>query len=91
VRIHPEEALPNYDKYWIDYYLCYPDKDALSEYENRFRERWNNETYISKVLGDYDLRYKQFNENSHKKIELKKWETLEDALLKMGISLIPKS
>ena len=91
IRIHPEEALPNYDKYWIDYYLCFPDKDALSEYENRFRGRWNNETYISKVLWDYDLRYKQFKENSHKKIELRKWETLEDVLLKMGTPLIPKN
>ncbi len=31
VWIHPEEILPYYDKYNIDYYLCFPSKEALSE------------------------------------------------------------
>lgn len=90
VRIHPEEALPQYDKYGIDYTLCFPSKEALSEYENRFRERWNNETYIRKVIDSYDKRYEQFKSNPHKKIELSIWETLEDILLKMDFPLIPK-
>ncbi len=90
VWIHPEEALPYYDKYWIDYYLCFPTKDALGEYEKRFRERGNNETYIDKVISSFTHRYQQFIENPHKKIELSKWETLEDALLKMKLKLIPK-
>ena len=88
VWIHPEEALPYYDKYWIDYYLCFPTKDALEDYEARFRWRGNNETYIDKVLSSYDKRYQQFIDNSHKKIELLKWETLENALLKMWFQLI---
>jgi hypothetical protein len=29
-------------------------------------------------------------ENPHKKILLSKWETLEDALIKMKLKLIPK-
>lgn len=90
VRIHPEEALPQYDKSWIDYYLCFPTKEALNEYEIRFRERWNNETYIRKVIDSYDKRYQQFKNNPHKKIELSIWETLEDVLLNKDFPLIQK-
>jgi len=91
VWIHPEEALPYYDQYGIDYYLCFPSKDALSEYENRFIKRGNTKEYIDRVIGSYDKRYDQFINNKHKKIELSKGETLEDALLKMNIRLINKS
>ena len=42
VWIHPEEVLPYYDKYGIDYYLCFPNKEALFEYETRFINRGNS-------------------------------------------------
>lgn len=85
VWIHPEEALPNYDKYEIEYYLCFPYKDALYEYKERFLNRGNTKEYIDRVIGDYDKRYEQFMSNPHKKILLKKGETLEDILKKDGI------
>ena len=80
VWIHPEEALPNYDKYGIEYYLCFPYKNALSEYGERFLNRGNTREYIDRVIGDYDKRYEQFMSNPHKKLLLKKGETLEDVL-----------
>lgn len=88
VWIHPEEALPYYDEYGLDYYLCFPYKDALQEYKERFINRGNTKEYIDKVIGSYDKRYEQFMNNSHNKIMLSKGETLEDALVKMNIKLI---
>lgn len=88
VWIHPEEILPYYDINNIDYYLCFPTKEALKEYENRFIGRGNNRKYIDKVLGSYDKRYQQFKSNPHKHIEISLGETLESALIKMGIDLI---
>lgn len=90
VWIHPEEILPEYDKNNIDYILAFPSKEALSEYRERFLDRGNNEEYIEKVLGNYDLRYEQFISSIHDKIELKKGETLEDALISRGYKLIGK-
>lgn len=88
VWIHPEEILPYYDINNIDYYLCFPTKDALKEYKNRYINRGNNKDYINKILNNYDLRYAQFKANPHKHIELSLGETLESALIKMGIDLI---
>ena len=90
VWIHPEEILPFYDKYGIDYYLCFPSREALAEYEERFINRGNTREYINKVLKDYDKRYNQFTNNSHKKVELSIGETLEDALLRLKYKLIDK-
>ena len=87
VWIHPEEILPYYDINNIDYYLCFPNKDALKEYEDRFINRGNNKEYINKVLSNYDERYNQFKSNPHKHIELSCGETLENALIKLGIDL----
>lgn len=87
VWINPEEALQYYEENNIDYYLCFPSKEALKEYESRFINRGNNKDYIDKVLSSYDIRYNQFKTNPHKKIELECGETLEMALLKMGIEL----
>ncbi len=90
VWIHPEEILPYYEDYNIDYYLCFPSKEALGEYRERFINRGNSTEYINRVLNSYDKRYMQFINNPHKKIELSVGETLEDALLKMNFRLIKK-
>lgn len=90
VWIHPEEILPYYDKYDIDYYLCFPNKEAVCEYKDRFINRGNTQEYIDKVLSSFDKRYIQFINNSHKKIILLPGETLEDALLKKNYTLIKK-
>ena len=88
VWIHPEEIIPYYDMNDIDYWLCFPSKEALIEYENRFISRGNNKEYIDKVLNDYEKRYNQFKSNPHRHIELSLGETLEIALIKMGVNLI---
>ena len=81
VWIHSDEILPIYEKYGIDYYLCFPSKDALKEYKNRFIKRGNNMDYIENIFNSYDKRYEQFKNNKHFKIELGKGKTLEDYLL----------
>lgn len=87
VWIHPKEILPYYDYYNIDYYLCFPSKEAISEYKDRFINRGNNQEFINKVINSYDKRYVDFINNPHKKIVLSKGETLEDALIKMDFKL----
>ena len=87
VWVHPEEILPLYEENNIDYVLCFPEMSAISIYEERFNKRGNSENYIRKVIDSYPERYKEFMENEHEKIILKGDETLEDALLKMGIAL----
>ena len=83
--------MPYYDMYGLDYYLCFPYKDALQEYEEKFINCSNTKEYIDKVIRSYDRRYEQFMNNSHKEIILSKGETLEDALLRMNIKLISKN
>ena len=90
VWIHPEEILPEYEKHNIDYILAFPSKEALKGYRERFITRGNNSEYIERVIGNYDLRYKQYTSSKHKKIELQEGETLEDALLRLGYRLIKK-
>lgn len=87
VWLHPEEILPYYEANNIDYYLCFPNKEALKEYEDRYITRGNNQDYIHKVLSSYEKRYSQFKLNPHKHIELSLGETLETALIKMEIKL----
>ena len=90
VWIHPEEILPIYDENEIDYLLAFPEKEALEEYEKRFRDRGNNSEYINRVLSNYDLRYSQFTESKHEKIILQCGETLEDAMIRLGAELKTK-
>ena len=90
VWIHPEEILPIYDESQIDYLLAFPEREALVDYEERFRGRGNNVYYINKVLSNYDLRFKQFTESKHAKIILQRGETLEDAMIRLGYDLITK-
>lgn len=87
VWLHPDQILPYYDYYNIDYYLCFPSKEAFSEYKDRFINRGNNQEFINRVINSYDKRYNEFINNPHKKIELSLGETLEDALLKMDFKL----
>lgn len=81
VWIHPD-VLEIYDKNNITYSLCYPNKESLQFYENRYIGRWNNQKYIDKVLWSYDRRYDEFWSNKNQKIILNWDETLEDYLLK---------
>ena len=91
VWIHPD-ILEIYDKYNISYIICYPEKEALKIYKQRFISRGNNKEYIDKVTDPkkFDIRTKQWNENPSQKIILRGNQTLEDYLIKKGCQLIEK-
>lgn len=89
VWVHPD-VLEIYDNENIPYIICYPCKEALEEYKQRFIKRGNNEDYINKVINTYDLRVQQWNEKSNKKIILGCNETLEDYLINHDYELILK-
>lgn len=79
-----------YEKNNIDYKICYPSKEALKSYRQRYVERGNSEYWIERVLAFYDFCVKELESNSHEKIVLKKDENLESYLLSKGYTLIPK-
>lgn len=89
VWIHPP-VLDIYDKYNIKYTLCYPEKDAIEYYRQRYIQRGNNQEYISKVVDTYEVRKKEFDERDVPKIILKGNETLEDYLINAGYKLIKR-
>ncbi len=89
VWIHPD-VLKIYDENNIDYVLCYPNKDSLKIYEQRYKERGNNEEYIERVINTYDMRLNQFKEKNVSQIILKGNETLEDYLLNHNYKLVKR-
>lgn len=86
VWIKPE-VLELYEKFSIPYIMCYPAKEALPEYEERFNKRGNNEEYIRRVIDTYDERFEQFESYHVDKIILNQKETLEDYLIKNNYKL----
>lgn len=89
VWVHPD-VLDLYDNENIEYVICYPCKQALEEYRQRYINRGNNENYINRVIDSYDFRVKQWNEYPNEKIILNCNETLEDYLLNNNYKLIEK-
>ncbi len=81
---------PNFlDTYGIDYIVAYPTKRAFNNhYIKRFRERGNTEEFIEVIKRYFTICYEK-SKNLSNKIVLRDNETLEDALIKMGIELIP--
>lgn len=90
VWIHPP-VLDIYDKYNIKYILCYPEKEAIEYYRQRYIDRGNNQAYISKVVDTYEVRKKEFDGRNNPKIILKGNETLEDYLINAGYKLIKRA
>ena len=86
VWIKPE-VLELYEKFEIPYILCYPAKETLAEYEERFKKRGNNETYIRRVIDTYDERFEQFESYPVDKIVLESKQTLEGYLIKNNYKL----
>ena len=80
VWIHPD-VLKIYEQNNIQYTLCYPNKDSLHIYRQRYIDRGNNEHYVSKVTGSYDMRFEQFKALDSSGIILEGEQTLEDYLL----------
>jgi len=82
---------PNFlDTYGFDYVVCYPTKKAFKKYYiQRFRDRGNTEEFIE-VLQRYHNLCCEISKKTRKKIILREDETLEDALIKKGVELIPR-
>jgi hypothetical protein len=89
IWIHPE-ILEIYDKYNIDYILCYPTKGNESIYKNRYIKRGNSDNFINKVIDSYNYRIEQFESMDKEKIILNNNETLEGWLLKSNYILKTK-
>lgn len=89
VWIHPD-ILDLYDENNIEYVLCYPDKNSLKIYEQRYKERGNNEEYIKRVINTYDMRLNQLKEKNVPQIILRGSETLEDYLLNHNYKLVKR-
>jgi len=81
------DVLEEYDKYNIEYSVCYPDENALEIYKERFRKRGNSEYYIEKKIKQYYENMKIYERCNVKKIILQGNETLEDYLLKNNAKL----
>ena len=89
VKSNPD-ILELYDKENISYMICYPCKEALEEYRQRYIKRGNSAEYIERTLGSYDLKVQKWNESLSEKIILKCNEMLETYLINNGYSLINK-
>lgn len=89
VKSHPD-ILEIYDKENIPYIICYPCKEALEEYKQRYMKRENSIEYIEKTIGSYDSKVKKWSENSNAKIILGCNEWLETYLIKNGYNLIER-
>lgn len=87
VWLHPE-ILEEYDKYGIEYILCYPSIEAFTSYRNNLLKRGNGVEFVDKLLNIYPTRYHQFKASAHNQIELKPGEMLEDRLINLGYKLI---
>lgn len=84
--IHPD-VLKIYDQNSISYILCFPVKEDLINYKERYIKRGNNKEYIDKVIDSYDMRYCQFKDKCKQEILLTNNMTLEDWLWDNNYSL----
>lgn len=83
-----EDIIKEYIANDIDFIICYPAKDDLNNYVERYRNRGNREEYIKWKIGQYEDRISFFNSLDVKKIILDNNQTLEDYLNITGASLL---
>lgn len=74
----------------IPFLLCYPSRDAIKEYYDRFISRGNSQDYANMKLDQYETRLPFYQQISVDKIILEPKETLEDYLKLYDIPLFPK-
>lgn len=82
------DALEEYEKNNINFWLCYPDRNSLEIYKTRYKNRGNTELYIEKKIKQYYQNIEFFESLNVKKIVLKEDETLEDYLVKNNFKLV---
>ncbi len=74
----------------IEFILCYPSKEDLKNYIQRFRQRGNSEKYIQWKLKQYDDKMLFYSTLDVKKIVLENNKTMEDWLIENHYDLIKK-
>ncbi len=65
-----EDIIKEYINNGIKFILCYPSKDDLDNYIQRYRDRGNSEKYIKWKLAQYDDKMKNFKSLNIPKIVL---------------------
>lgn len=81
------DIIEEYLKNDIEFILCYPEKNALNNYIERYKERGNSESYITWKLNEYQEKLSTFEKLNVYKIILKDNETLEDYLVNINFNL----
>ena len=87
VKSNPD-ILKIYDKENISYIICYPCREALIEYKQKYIHRGNSAEWIERTINSYDSKVQQWDENPNKKIVLNRGETLEAYLINNGYVLL---
>ncbi len=77
-----EDIIEEYIKNKFDFMVCYPSKNDLDNYVQRYKNRGNSDKYINMKLNQYENRVKFYNTLSMQKIILNNNETIEDWLIK---------
>jgi len=89
VKSHPD-ILEVCDEENIPYIICYPCKEDLEVYKQRYRDRGNSPEYIEKTINSYDFKVQRWSEKSAKRIVLRHNEMLETYLLNNVYDLIER-
>ena len=82
-----QDIIKEYIKNDINFTLCYPTKEDLPQYIERFRNRGNTEKYIKMKLKQYDEKIKLFENLEKEKIILTQNQTLENYLKENNFEL----
>ena len=77
-----EDIIEEYIKNKFNFVVCYPSKNDLDNYVQRYKNRGNQEKYIKMKLSQYNNRIKLYDKLNLEKIILDNNETIEDWLLK---------
>lgn len=85
-----EDIIKEYINSEIKFILCYPSKDDLNNYIQRYRSRGNSEKYIKWKLRQYEDKMVLFKKLNVPKIILKNNQTIEDWLIENNYNLIKK-
>ncbi len=85
------EMLPLYEKYHINYSVCYPSEKTFENYAQLYKERGNSDEWIEKVCRGYTEYVVALKSDKHPKIILDENENLESYLLKNGFTLVEKN
>lgn len=83
-----EDIIKEYINNEIEFILCYPSKDDLNNYIQRYRDRGNREKYIKWKLEQYDDKMRLFKSLNVEKIILTNNQTIEDYLETKRVKLL---